>query len=163
MGDLGDMGRTIEADEDEGDIFNAVYMHQGYAFSVKDLTKKIQLNVNTSVELEDFIETMEEDYPTLTKAFRRIQIEQYLVFLTKHHDYGLHNIDMNEDVSGPEGKILPTTGLIIRMNDKIARLKNIVKKGVAMVGAESLLDTFRDLSVYGIIAQLIDSGEWKRG
>ena len=48
------------------------------------------------------------------------------------------------------------------MNDKINRLKQLVALNkTAQVSGESVEDTFKDLSVYGIIAQLVLNGKWK--
>ena len=50
------------------------------------------------------------------------------------------------------------------MNDKVNRLKNIIVKhrGNNAVADETYLDAFRDLSIYGIIAQLVSEKEWGR-
>lgn len=153
MGDLGDMGKTLSYD------IVIPYLGKSYEFRTSDIGFKGAV----SDDVDSFIQKMEVDYPTLTDEFKRLQIQQYILFLQKHHDYGLHNIDLNEDLSTPEGRIFPTTALIIRIRDKVERLKNIIKKGTSMVGDESLVDTFKDLSVYGIIAQIVQSGKWKRG
>ena len=41
------------------------------------------------------------------------------------------------------------------MNDKIQRLKQLVILGEPDTVGESIDDTFQDLSVYGIIAQIV--------
>lgn len=48
------------------------------------------------------------------------------------------------------------------MNDKINRLKNIIIKnnGKNAVKNETYLDAFIDLSIYGIIAQLVSEAKW---
>ena len=57
---------------------------------------------------------------------------------------------------------LSLTGLWFRMNDKIQRLKQLVVLGKQDNIGESCEDTFQDLSVYGIIAQLVSSGKWAK-
>ena len=52
------------------------------------------------------------------------------------------------------------TGLWFRMNDKINRLKQLVVKGNIDQVGESIDDTYQDLSVYGIICQLVKNGKW---
>ena len=61
-----------------------------------------------------------------------------------------------------EGRMVSLTGLVIRMNDKINRLKNIIIKnnGKNAVKNETYLDAFIDLSIYGIIAQLVSEAKW---
>ena len=54
------------------------------------------------------------------------------------------------------------TGLWFRINDKVNRLKQLVLlKKDAKVKTESVKDTFQDLSIYGIIAQIVSNGNWK--
>jgi len=54
------------------------------------------------------------------------------------------------------------TALVVRMNDKINRLKTIIikNKGRNAVSNETYMDAFRDLSIYGIIAQLVAENKW---
>ena len=48
------------------------------------------------------------------------------------------------------------------MNDKIQRLKQLVLLNEkAKVKTESVKDTFQDLSIYGIIAQIVKNKQWK--
>ena len=46
------------------------------------------------------------------------------------------------------------------MNDKINRLKQLVVLGNKDQVGEAIEDTFQDLSVYGIIAQIVKNGKW---
>jgi len=57
---------------------------------------------------------------------------------------------------------LSLTGLWFRMNDKIQRLKQLVVLGQPDEVGESTQDTYADLSVYGIIAQLVQNGKWAK-
>jgi hypothetical protein len=53
-------------------------------------------------------------------------------------------------------------GIWLRCNDKVNRLKNLLKrKGDAYVKSEPMIDSFVDISNYGIIAQLVLRGQWK--
>ena len=56
---------------------------------------------------------------------------------------------------------LALTGLWFRLNDKVQRLKNLVVLGEPDTVGESLTDTFQDLSVYGIIAQIVQQKKFK--
>mgnify|MGYP001376632889 CR=1 FL=1 len=57
-------------------------------------------------------------------------------------------------------KRLSLVGLIVRINDKVQRLINLVIKSNREAQNEPTLDAFKDLSVYGIIAQIVDNGKW---
>ena len=49
-----------------------------------------------------------------------------------------------------------------QLKDKVNRLKNLLKrKGDAYVKSEPMIDSFVDISNYGIIAQLVLRGQWK--
>mgnify|MGYP003352479449 CR=1 FL=1 len=64
----------------------------------------------------------------------------------------------------PEEKKLALTAIWIRMNDKMNRLKNLVLLNKEnTVQDESIQDTFKDLSNYAIIAQLVINDEWVNG
>ena len=47
------------------------------------------------------------------------------------------------------------------MNDKIQRLKQLIGLGEPDTVGESVEDTFQDLSVYGIIAQIVKQKKFK--
>ena len=57
---------------------------------------------------------------------------------------------------------LSLTGLWFRINDKINRLKQLVVLGEPDEVGESIQDTYEDLTVYGIIAQLVQRGKWAK-
>ena len=65
-------------------------------------------------------------------------------------------------IDTPEEEKVALTGLWFRMNDKIQRLKQLVLLSKeAKVTTESVKDTFQDLSIYGIIAQIVKNKQWK--
>jgi len=106
------------------------------------------------------IEFIEEHYPETAKEFKRIQQEQYEVFCKKQMDYGPSNISMGTGVGGAINKKLSTTALVIRINDKVQRLLNLVVSNDRDAQNEPVEDAFGDLSVYGIIAQIVRNGKW---
>ena len=75
------------------------------------------------------IQQMEEEWPQMTAEFRRLQREQYELFLHKQHDYGPGNISVGTQLITPEEVHLSLTGLWFRMNDKIQRLKTLLMGG----------------------------------
>mgnify|MGYP003132494584 CR=1 FL=1 len=110
--------------------------------------------------IEDIISKIEKEWPEMTKQFQAIQQEQYRLFCIKQNDYGTGNIAMGTMLDSPENIRLSLTGLIVRMNDKINRLLNLVVKNGEMPENEPISDSFMDLSVYGIMSQIVDKGKW---
>ena len=106
------------------------------------------------------IEYIEENYPETAKEFQRLQFEQYDLFCKKQMDYGPSNISMGTSLVDDDEKRLSLVGLIVRINDKIQRLINLVVKNNREAQNEPTIDAFKDLSVYGIIAQIVKNGKW---
>jgi len=105
---------------------------------------------------------LKAQYPDIAKAYERIQLEQYELFATKMMDYGKGNISVGSNLETEQEVHVALTGLWFRMNDKIQRLKQLVLlKKEAKVTTESVKDTFQDLSIYGIISQIVSNGNWK--
>ena len=108
------------------------------------------------------VESMEKQWPEMTTEFKRIMFTQYELFCLKQSNYGHDNISVGSKLETEEEKKVSLTGLWFRMNDKIQRLKQLVVLGKQDNIGESCEDTFQDLSVYGIIAQLVASGKWAK-
>jgi hypothetical protein len=110
------------------------------------------------------LEIWKKTYPSLAIAFQDIQKEQYELFAQKMMDYGLGNISLgtNLDDSDDDTTIIDWY-LVRRCNDKINRLKNMLKrKGRNYVKDEPMIDSFIDIANYGIIAMLVMRGQWKK-
>ena len=87
---------------------------------------------------------------------------QYELFCLKQSNYGPDNISVGTSLKNIEDIKLSLTGLWFRMNDKIQRLKQLtVLHKVDNVG-ERVDDTLMDMSVYGIIAQIVKNGKWAK-
>lgn len=106
------------------------------------------------------IKEIEEQYPEMTKEFKRIMREQYETFCKKQSNYGPDNISLGKDLTKDVDIKLSLTGLFFRMNDKIQRIKQLIVLGSKDNVNESVIDTYQDLSVYSIIAQLVNNGKW---
>ena len=107
------------------------------------------------------IEKMELEWPEMTEEFKKIQREQYELFLHKQHDYGPGNISVGTQLQTEEEVHLSLTGLWFRMNDKIQRLKNLLMSGREnAVEGEPLEDAYLDVSIYGIMATIVKNGKW---
>ena len=76
-------------------------------------------------------------------------------------DYGLGNIALGGDLENEDDVNYALQGIQIRINDKINRLKNLLKNGKSYVENESIEDTLIDISNYGIIGLLLGRKKWK--
>ena len=103
---------------------------------------------------------IEMTYPETAKEFQRLQYEQWETFCKKQMDYGPSNISMGTGVGTAVNVKLATTALVVRINDKIQRLLNLVVTNDREAQNEPIEDAFKDLSVYGIIAQIVKNGQW---
>ena len=110
----------------------------------------------------EVVAEMEKQWPEMTQEFKRIMFTQYELFCLKQTNYGPDNISVGSKLETEEERKVSLTGLWFRMNDKIQRLKQLVVLGKQDNIGESCEDTFQDLSVYGIIAQLVSSGKWAK-
>ena len=105
----------------------------------------------------------EEKYPKLAKEFQKVQQEQYELFAGKMLGYGLSNISLGSNLEEKQDIHLSLTGIWLRCNDKINRLKNMLKRdGKNDVAGETMIDSFIDISNYSIIAQLVMKNKWKK-
>ena len=123
--------------------------------------KVIKDSKNMTAKVESVIEQMEQEWPEMTKEFKKIQREQYELFLHKQHDYGPGNISVGTQLQTPEEIKLSLTGLWFRMNDKIQRLKNLLMSGREnAVENEPMEDAYLDVSNYGIMATIVGRDKW---
>ena len=106
------------------------------------------------------IEYCEETYPQTCEEFKNILDEMYITFCKKQRNYGPGNISVGTSLETKEDVKLSLTGLWFRINDKVQRLKQLVVLGQPDEVGESIQDTYQDLSVYGIIAQIVQRGKW---
>ena len=114
-----------------------------------------------SKEDNEAVEWCEKTYPELTTEYKKIMMEQYILFCKKHRNYGTSNINVGTNLETNADIKLSLTGLWFRLNDKIQRLKNLIVLGEPDTVGESVEDTFKDLSVYGIIGQIVQQGKFK--
>ena len=124
-------------------------------------TKKQYKNQAYHKKSTDIVSMMEEEWPQMTAEFRRLQREQYELFLHKQHDYGPGNISVGTMLQTPEEIKLSLTGLWFRMNDKLQRVKTLLMTGrESAVKDEPLEDAYLDVSNYGIMATIVNRGKW---
>lgn len=78
----------------------------------------------------------------------RCMVDTFETFVAKQADYGSDNIARHG-----------ARGLVVRMDDKIARLANLLATG-RVPANESITDTFLDIADYGIIGMIVQKGRW---
>ena len=105
-------------------------------------------------------EILKNEYPTIYEGYQSIVDEQFELFAKKHLDYGMHNVSAGTNLDTPDEVEFAMTGLWYRLSDKINRWKNMIISG-RKAQNETLIDTFQDITNYGIIAQLVKKGLWK--
>ena len=114
-----------------------------------------------SKKTKDVVTLMEKEWPVMTAEFRKLQREQYELFLHKQHDYGPGNISVGTQLQTPDEIKLSLTGLWFRMNDKLQRLKTLLLSGKQnAVEGEPMEDAYLDVSNYGIMATIVGRGKW---
>ena len=81
---------------------------------------------------------------TFEEECRAIAIEVSETLIEKHKEYGVDNI-----------LIFKEQGLVVRVWDKVSRLKNIVWKGQS---PSILEDTWKDMAGYAMIGMMLQRG-----
>jgi hypothetical protein len=117
-------------------------------------------NPQTKAEKSPAIKECEERYPEMTKEFKKILNEEYELFCKKQLNYGSSNISGGTLLETDDDVRFSLTGIFFRMNDKIQRIKQLVVLGKSDTVGESIDDTLQDISVYGIIAQVVKRRKW---
>ena len=118
---------------------------------------------NSSKAKVDVVDYMETKYPQMTSEFKRIQKDQYELFLRKQYDYGPQNIAVGTALINDEDKRLSLMGIWFRINDKVERIKTLIMRGDdGSLENEGLVDSYSDISNYGVMAQVVASGKWAK-
>ena len=136
----------------------------------QEAKKEIQMNIlpkEDEIRVVQYdepavVKQVEQMYPEMTDEFKAIMFTQYELFCKKQLNYGPSNISVGTQLQTQDDVKLSLTGLWFRMNDKIQRLKQLVVLGQSDTVGESINDTYQDLSVYGIIAQIVKNGKWAK-
>ena len=126
----------------------------------KKMVKKEEINSYLTGDHGDIVTLMEQEWPEMTKEFKKLQREQYELFLHKQHDYGPGNISVGTQLQTEEEIHLSLTGLWFRINDKCQRLKTMLMGGRKSAVDEPLEDAYLDISNYGIMATIVKNGKW---
>jgi len=112
---------------------------------------------------DDVVGYMEKKYPEMTQEFRKIQQEQYELFLRKQHDYGPQNVAVGSLLKTKADIKLSLLGLWFRIQDKTERIKTLLMRDDGnSVQDEPVVDSYNDISVYGVMAQVVSRGKWAK-
>jgi hypothetical protein len=106
-------------------------------------------------------EKLKSEYPHIYSGYMAIVEEQLELFSKKHLDYGMSNISAGTLLQTEDERAFALTGLWYRISDKISRWKNLLINN-KQINNEPLTDTYQDIVNYGIIAQLVERGLWKK-
>ena len=112
------------------------------------------------IKKEDPVRFIEKEYPQTAKSFKAFQHEQYILFCRKQMDYGPGNVACGTALETDEDINISLMGLCFRMNDKMQRLMNLIIRQRKNAQNESVMDSFNDLSVYGIMAKIVNDRFW---
>jgi hypothetical protein len=119
-----------------------------------------ELQVDEVQKEVDSVEFCEQNFPETTTAFLLQQRKQYELFCSKQMDYGPSNIALGTQLKNDNERHASLTGIVIRINDKIQRLVNLVLIRRSKPRNESVVDTWNDIAVYSNIALIVDKGLW---
>ena len=112
--------------------------------------KKKPIDYNPELKPTPMLKPSIEEFE---KDAQKIYDELLAILVKKQIDYGPYNI-----WHAPGGA---TNGLMVRISDKLERLKNLIYKNVKP-NNESLEDSFVDLANYAIIALMVQRGVWAK-
>lgn len=87
---------------------------------------------------------------TLDGAFAHVSDELLQLFIKKHRDYGKGNILANGEI-----------GIAMRVSEKVERLKHLLLSG-QIPSNESIDETWQDIAVYAVIAELYRRGWFQK-
>jgi hypothetical protein len=76
------------------------------------------------------------------------------ILVSKQLDYGPGNIN-----NAPGGAM---NGILVRMNDKMERLKNLIYHSEGEPQNESIDDSLIDIANYAVIAMMVRNGSWPK-
>jgi hypothetical protein len=104
------------------------------------------------------IKECEAKHPKTCEEFKNRLNEMYDVFCRKQLDYGPANIMIGGNVEDDEDRKMALLGIWIRSNDKMERIKNLMKS--KKTNNESVEDSYLDLANYSIISLIVKSKKW---
>ncbi|GIG61156.1 hypothetical protein Lfu02_55280 [Longispora fulva] len=105
------------------------------------------------VQVSGYAEPEGAETERLAEIFQGYQAEAAEIFRDRQTKYGPSNIATSYGGA--------MNGLIVRMGDKMARLRNLHQNGRGRDAPdESVTDTLNDLANYALIARMVLEGQW---
>jgi len=101
---------------------------------------------------ESLLDSSEDAHPG-SKMFYNELIECGLLHAQKQRDYGKPTDPFANVRSSEEWGIPGWVGAMVRLNDKVKRLQTLARTGG--LANESAIDSFRDITVYALIALVL--------
>ena len=130
---------------------------------IKESSTLVIDDVGQEYDPTDVVRYMERTYPEMTSEFLKIQSEQYELFCRKQYDYGPSNVAVGTILKTKEDIRLSLLGLFFRINDKVERIKTLLMRNTDnAVEGEPLIDSYSDISNYGVMAQVVQRGKWAK-
>lgn len=116
-------------------------------FELGDLRRR-EDNARDFSEILDVLVDRDGEPETLEEAYGLVSKAAECVMFKRHHDYGPENIQRHGEL-----------GVAIRMDDKLARINNLLKSGSEAKG-EPREDAWGDLANYGKMGVLLEREWW---
>ncbi len=130
---------------------------------IKESSTLVIDDVGQEYDPTNVVSYMERTYPEMTSEFKNIQREQYELFCRKQFDYGPSNVAVGTILKTKEDIRLSLLGLFFRINDKVERIKTLLMRNTDnAVEGEPLIDSYSDISNYGVMAQVVQRGKWAK-
>lgn len=105
------------------------------------------MNQEQTTQLMRAVDELPPDGKQIINEFLNHQAKALAVMVERQKKYGPHNIST-----------MGHNGVMVRMNDKFARLTN----GLGDLGDESAADTHYDIANYALIGLMVHEGTWPK-
>ena len=157
----------ISGIEDIGNVDRDYYKHvtekanamKEVANGAKELTRTMD-SINNMYDSKEVVYKIKKQFPRMMDDYEDIVNGMMQLFCKKQDDYGPSNIGLGKStLENKEDIKHSTTGLIIRMSDKIHRLLHLDKEN-KNPNNESIDDTLTDIANYCVMAQMVRRGNW---
>ena len=105
------------------------------------------------------IHWMEQKYPKTLEELIRLQVEELNLIFSKQADYGPTALRAGTLLETDEDRNFALLGIMIRMQDKVSRILNLLKKK-ENPKHESIDDSLKDISNYANLGLCIINKVW---
>lgn len=135
--------------EAEGQSFGMEEDDQGRVVKKAPGIPSVTLPSFDAIRLHGSRDDVPERHPNSAR-FHELLEEAGIMHDRKQADYGADNDPFANVRASEEWGIPPWVGALVRLNDKVTRLKSFARKGV--LANESAKDSMMDIAVYALIA-----------